>query len=140
AGSRRNNAGSSVECVAFWAEGARDFRVHLVRIRSNAFAPGPDRGVPAVSLRASLSRLYARKLDGGRSYGHHWRSGHLLRPCTADDSAAGALDVGIGRFRRRGFVLGERCSTRLGSLWEEDPNSGGSHALGPGYFQSDHEA
>ena len=57
-----------VPTLAFSGRWPRDSRLYLLRIRSNASAARPHRGIPAVSLFASLSCAHARKLDGGRSY------------------------------------------------------------------------
>ena len=51
----------------------RDSRLHFLRVRANAASAGPHRRIPAVPLRASLSRPYAGQLDGRRSDRHYWR-------------------------------------------------------------------
>ena len=55
----------------------RHSRFHFLRLRADASAAGPRRRVPAVSLRASLSRSYAGKLDCRRSRRHQRRHRHL---------------------------------------------------------------
>ncbi len=89
---------------------ARPARFHFLRLRAAAAAPGPDRGIPVVPVRAPLPRAHARQLDRGRGQRHHRRHAAVLHPGADDHPAAAALDAGVRGQRRRGAVPGARAA------------------------------
>ena len=109
---------------------ARHSRLHFLRLRAHAAAARSRRRVPSLPLLAPLSRSYSRQLDGRRSSGINGGTAMFCIPAQQNDSAAGPLDAGARRFRRRPAVSRPGPAAGLGGIRHGDPHRSSADAVG----------
>ncbi len=123
------------QCRAATCGGTRHSGFHLLRICPDAAATRSRRKVPALPVFAPVPRSHARQLDGRRGLGNQGRYRVVLHSRAADDSAAGPVDAGAGRFGRRSFVSWKRIAANMAHFRQEDTDRAGSDAMGKGKLQ-----